>query len=123
MRRSRWLCRGVLAFAAWNLVRAWTGWRTLDTLSTLALSVPPWLVVASGLLWGVVGLVLGVGLCRRQPWARPAVRAAVLAHVAWTLLDRLALAAAPWQELGRRWLIGWLVIEVAVVFLLSGEAR
>jgi hypothetical protein len=54
----------------YNLLLAWDHLRYAAHYQDLGVSYPPKLRAAFALIWGVVLIVLGIGLIRRHPWAR-----------------------------------------------------
>jgi len=67
------------SLAMWNiliLIEIWPG---------------PFYLAAGGFLWGVIGLVVGLGLFFAKPWATRWSRRVVLLLASWYWLDRLVL--------------------------------
>jgi hypothetical protein len=65
-----WLAWAVLILGAVNLGRVYAGWTRRDVYATLDLSLPIWLPMLSGGMWGLIWLAMAWGLWRRLPWAR-----------------------------------------------------
>jgi hypothetical protein len=85
------LALGVLTFAGISLLRLY---QVLVQWGFLAEILPfsPLYLALTGLVWGLVGLVLGWGLLRGRTWAPGFTRLVALAFLIYFWLDRLLLA-------------------------------
>ena len=78
-----------VGLGAFNLLGGYTIIREYPYLSQLPLDVPlPYLVASRG-LWGVIWLVLAVGVWRRSAWARAGMLAGSALYLGHGWLDRL----------------------------------
>jgi uncharacterized membrane protein (DUF2068 family) len=75
-----------------NLLRFVQAIRQWDFLSEL-LSIPPFYLAATGLFWGILGLVAAWGLWRGRRWAPSLTIVAALAYTLYFWLDRLLLSS------------------------------
>jgi hypothetical protein len=82
------LALGVLTIAGFNLVRFVQAIQLWDFLSAFPAVSPPYLV-ASGLLWGVAGMMVAWGLWRGSSWARCFTVIFALAYTLYYWIDRL----------------------------------
>jgi hypothetical protein len=98
----------VLTFAAFYLARFVLGL----TLPALPLTVPGWYLPLTGLIWGGVALLLGVGLWRGSHRAYRAMFWGIPVYLAWYWIDRLFLARS---DFAQRSLPAALVMSVAAV--------
>jgi len=64
-----WLAWAVLILGTVNLGRVYAGWTRHDLYATLNLSLPLWLPMVSGGLWGLIWLAMAWGLWWCLPWA------------------------------------------------------
>jgi cytochrome b subunit of formate dehydrogenase len=55
----------------------------------LPIAVPHWYISLTGLIWGLVGLVLCYGLFRTYAWALRMLCLGSLIYVGWYWIDRL----------------------------------
>ncbi len=105
---------GVLIFTGIYWTRFSQTLARWDFLRSLPLSVPPLYLAATGLLWGLLGLLLSWGLWRGWRRAPRLLRISVLAYFGFYWFDRLALAAH--DRAGGNWPF-MLVITTLVVVL------
>jgi hypothetical protein len=112
----------VLFLAGMNLVRFFEAARQWDFLTQVQAISPAYQVV-TGLIWGVLGLVLAFGLWLGRPWAPGLARLAVLAYSAYFLLDRILLAAPLGGYDAWPFALGLSAILSVLVFYILGRAR
>lgn len=82
------LALGVLTYAGFNLIRFYQAIRLWDFLSAIP-GISPLYLVASGLLWGAVGVALAWGLWRGYAPARRLTLVFAAAYALYTWIDRL----------------------------------
>jgi hypothetical protein len=117
------LAIGVLTLAGLNLIRAVAAFQQREMLTDL-LPVSPVYLMVSGLVWGVVGLVLAFWLWSGRPIAVGGTLAAALAYSLYYWIDRSLLAGNP---LAANWLFALLVnlslLVVVCLILFRRKAR
>lgn len=91
---------GVLIIACLNLVRFIQAIRVWDFLAELAATSPLYIAL-SGLVWGILALVLGWGIFTRKGWVVVSARLGVLAYIGYIWLDRWLVQQSPdrWTNL------------------------
>ena len=94
------LAIGVLIFAGTNLVRFVVSLQQREFLADL-LTISPYFLTISGLVWFMVGAVLAWGIWFGKRWAARATLVGVLAYSIYYWVDRLLLAA---DKPGYNWL-------------------
>jgi hypothetical protein len=117
------LAIGVLTLAGLNLIRAVAAFQQMEFLTDL-LPVSPIYLIVSGLVWGVVGLVLAFWLWSGHPAAAGGTLAAALAYSLYYWIDRSLLAGNPPAA---NWLFALLVnlslLVVVCLILFRRKAR
>jgi len=110
------LAIGVLTLAGFNLLRCIAAFQQRELLASL-LPISPVFLMVSGLVWGIVGLVLAFGLWTGRPAAIGGTLIAALAYSLYYWIDRSLLAAGPPAA---NWLFALLVnlVVLVVVFLI-----
>jgi uncharacterized membrane protein (DUF2068 family) len=89
------LSLSVLSFAVIHLVRFGTTLAEWTFLASLPLTVSPIYLAATGLIWGVVGLVLYPGLWFGKRWAKNTVFFAALVYGLYYWLEQLFIMDSP----------------------------
>jgi hypothetical protein len=86
---------GVLILGAGYCLGALHAVLSYSLLKSLPLSVPAWYFPLSGAFWGIVWLVLGIGLLYGKEWSRRAALIAVpVLFLTWLADDRLLTRSA-----------------------------
>ncbi len=100
VRRKRSFALKVVAFA--NLLIGIGGWlrvteaiRNADFYGQLPLQPGLWYFIASGVLFGALGLPAATGLWLRRRWGVGLAAATLFLWLAWDWFERLALARSP----------------------------
>lgn len=91
---------GVLIIACLNLVRFIQAVQQWDFLTNLPATSPLYIAL-SGLVWGILALLLGWGILKGQGWAVMFARLGVLAYIGYIWLDRWLVQQSPdrWTNL------------------------
>lgn len=115
-----WLALAVLILSAANLLRAAQVWLRLAYLAELDLSVAPFYLGASGLVWGILLGAAGFGLWRTRPWGRRLALATVcLLHLhAW--INRLIFETSDYARQVWPWEAAASAIGVALTWGILG---
>jgi hypothetical protein len=118
------LCAVVLIVSVMNLVRlgqSLASWNFLETL----LPVSPAYLAVTGLVWGVLGLLLAWRLWQGQAWARWFGLAFIIAFSIYYWIDRLFLPGYPGRNFN--WLfsaaMNILLIALSVWILTRAKAK
>jgi len=97
MKRKRplsvtFLALAVLTLTGWHGLRLILLWKNAQWLSGWTLSTPLKLLEIFSLLWGVVGLLLVIGLWRGKVWLPKAILIATLAYIGFIWMDHWILS-------------------------------
>ena len=107
------LAVGVLTLAGINLLRFAVSLQQRAFLSSL-LPLEPLYLTISGLVWGLLGLLLAWGLWSGLSWAVRTTQVAVLVYSTYFWLDRIFLA----NGAGRNWLFA-LAVNLSLLVVVS----
>lgn len=107
-----WLAVGVLILSAIYFTRLILALN----LPSLPLLVPSWYLPLTGAVWGIATLLAGIGLLAGQTWAPTLSRWGSLVFVAWTVIDRLALARSDYASSTRALSIGAALVGAALIW-------
>lgn len=95
-----WLAVAVFLLSVANLGSVYTGVTRGSVVSSLNLALPLWMSMSLGGLWGIIWLVLCLGLWQLRPWARR-VMLVVFPLYEVVVIGRQALFARGAYERGR----------------------
>ena len=107
------LALSVLSFTAIHLVRFGAALAQWSFLASLPLSVPPLYLATTGLVWGMVGLVLYPGLWLGKLWAKKAVFFAAPVYGLYYWLEQVFFMDSPLRN------ANWLFQIFLSIFLLA----
>jgi len=112
---------GVLILGAGYCLGVFHAIFTYSTIESLPLSVPAWYFPLSGIVWGGVWLVLGIGLRFGKEWSRRAALVAIpICFCAWMadewLLSRSAIAL---QSFGFEAVLRLILAAIGVALLIG----
>ena len=79
----------LLLIGAFNVLGLASGVRRYTVLTSLPMSLPPAVPIASAAFWAVVFSLLAVGLWRMKRWARRGALAAVTLYLAQAWIEQL----------------------------------
>ena len=106
-----WLAIAVFLLSVVNLGGVYAGLTRRSVFATLDLSLPIWVIAASGGVWGIVWLAVTWGLWRLRPWARRAMLAVFPLYEIITIGRQVIFAQGPYES-------GRLPFAVGVAILL-----
>ena len=112
----------ILAPMLWNgyrLIEALVFWKTLREFNA---QPGPWYLAISGFLWFTCGIVLLVGILKRQAWGWYATLGAVVGYTAWMWVDRLFLQQ-PHANLPFAILVTLVCLAIVTTILISRKAK
>jgi hypothetical protein len=107
------LALGVLSFAIIHLGRFALALAEWSFLASLPLTVSPIYLAATGLIWGIAGLVLYPGLWFGKRWAKKSVFFAVLVYGLYYWLEQLVIMDSPLRK------VNWPFQITATVLILT----
>lgn len=110
------LAVGVLTLAALHFLRLVNTITKWGYLQTLPLSVPVGFFVASGLIWGLAALFLGMGLWRGMHWSARFTQYGALAFTVYYWVDRVVLSIDPLRSTNFRFSLGANVFLLAITY-------
>ncbi|GAB1472524.1 hypothetical protein MASR2M66_34020 [Chloroflexota bacterium] len=73
----------VLMLASWNALRAWTFILWQDILTETASRMPPFVGIAAGITWFIIGMVLLFGIWQKKAWSAKMLLGATAGYVVW----------------------------------------
>jgi hypothetical protein len=97
------------AFRFVTAIRSWGFITTLLPVSTLIY------LVATGFVWGILGIILAVGLFTRRKWSSSFVRFAGVSYASYYWLDRLFIAEI--YSVAYRWQFALVMTLVLLIFI------
>jgi len=118
-----WLAIGVLSVTIVYAVRAALAIRQWAYLESLPLQVSPAYLLATGIVWSLVGLAITVGLWRGSSWASLAARIAAPTFGIYYWLERLILVSNPNEPYNRPFAITITLLSQILVFWMLSRPR
>ncbi len=103
----------VLLFTAWNILRVWTVLTWQSTLYEFSNRPSVWIIVTSGFLWSLTGLLIIWSIWQEKPWANKLLLGATAGYTVWLWCERLF-----WQMPRPNWLFAVILNLVLVIFIL-----
>jgi len=85
-------------------------------LAGLPMSVSPLYIISSGLSWGVIGVILGIGLWLGQPRMKPATRWAAITFTVYYWIDQLWIMDNPFRNTNWPFLIAFNLIALFIIY-------
>jgi H+/Cl- antiporter ClcA len=121
MKRKRpwsvtWLALGVLSLVAVYLTRFGTTVSQWDFLSRLPLSISPFYLAVTGLIWGLSALPLVWGLWRGKEWSHKAMRVYSLLFTLYYWLEEWLIESNPLRNTNWPFLLTLTVVLLILVF-------
>ena len=106
----------VLILTAFNLLRAWTALTWRDTLNEFSVQPSSTILMVSGAVWALCGIVLLWGIWQRKAWAEKLLLGASAGYSLWYWTERLV-----WQNPHPNWLFAVIVNLAIIVFILFSK--
>ena len=106
----------VLILTTLNLLRVWTALAWRDALNEFSAQPSPAILVVSGAVWGLCGIVLLGGIWQKTAWAEKLLLGASAGYSLWYWTERLA-----WQNPHPNWLFAVIVNLAIIVFILFSK--
>ena len=106
----------VLILTALNLLRAWTALAWRDALNEFSAQPSPTILMISGAVWALCGIVLLWGIWQRKAWAEKLLLGASAGYSLWYWTERLV-----WQNPHPNWLFAVIVNLAIIVFILFSK--
>jgi hypothetical protein len=106
------LCLALL-FTAWNLLRAWTAFAWQDLLKEFSSQPAGWLIMLSGTIWAIAGLLLIWSLWQGKAWARKMLLGVAAGYSVWYWGGRLF-----WQIPRPNWPFAVILNLVLIIFII-----
>lgn len=106
----------VLILTAFNLLRAWTALAWRDTLNEFSVQPSSTILLVSGAVWALCGIVLLWGIWQRKAWAEKLLLGASAGYSLWYWTERLV-----WQNPHPNWLFAVIVNLAIIVFILFSK--
>jgi hypothetical protein len=116
----------VLFFTSLNAFRFVTAIRSWDFLTTLLPVSTLFYLLITGFVWGILGIILAVGLFARRKWSSPFARIAGVSYAIYYWLDRLFIAEKSSVVYRMQFALGLtlaLLIYILLVFRASATKR
>lgn len=79
----------VLSLSAWGVIRSFAALRWWDVLYEFEASLSPLYLLVTGVAWGILGIVVLLGIWNGKAWSRMAIIVAVLVWLAEYWIERL----------------------------------
>jgi hypothetical protein len=110
------LAIGVLTLAAAGLVRTRQAIAFWDDLTSLSLSISPLYMAATGLIFGLAGLPIGLGIWRGRPWAPRFTAGYVILVFIYFWLDRFFFVQSEIGQVNTLFAIGITIFILLCMF-------
>jgi hypothetical protein len=107
---------GLLGLSIYGWLRFQQSLALWDILIQIGIWPGPLYLAISGAVWGMLGLVAGVGLFLRKNWAARFTQAAVLFMAAWYWFDRLVLVKSEAAQANLTFMVLLTILSVAFTF-------
>jgi hypothetical protein len=112
----RLLSLACVALGAFNLLGGYTLVQDYSYLRQLPFDLPLPYLVASRVCWGVIWLMVALGVWRRSAWARAGMLAGSVLYVAQGWFDRLVWGRSDYLVVTRPWAAVASVLGVALAW-------
>ena len=107
--------------SAWT--RVWNGVGLLGYLDELPLSISPWYLVISGVVWGVFGILAAMLIWSRRPYAPWVVMIGLIGYSLNFWIEQFFLMVSPLRQTNWLFLAGFNVVAILVVVLCFRHPR
>jgi hypothetical protein len=103
----------VLLFTAWNILRVWTALAWQNTLREFSSQPAVWIIVLSGLVWAVTGILIIGSTWQGKPWAKKMLLGATIGYQVWYWGGQLI-----WQMPRPNWQFAVILNLLLVIFII-----
>jgi uncharacterized membrane protein (DUF2068 family) len=107
----------VFCIAAFNALGLVSGVRRYTVLSSLPLSLPPVVPIASSAIWAAIFVMLAFGLWRLKHWSRWGTLAAVTLYLAQFWIERLAFGQSDYARMTLWFYVG---LDAGIILFVWG---
>lgn len=113
----------VLIFTSLNALQASTAIRLWSFLIEPPVDTPVIYLVATGIIWSVLGIALAVGLYTRRKWSSPLAKTSAPVYAVYYWVDRLLIAER--SAIASRWpfAIGLTILLLTLTFLILSRPK
>jgi hypothetical protein len=103
----------VLLFTAWHILRVWTALAWQGTLHEFSSQPAVWVIVLSGIIWALAGVIFIWSIWREKEWAKTFLLGTTAGYTAWYWAERLL-----WQMPRPNWPFAVILNLVLVIFII-----